>query len=144
MAHVRKQIRDAVKTLLTGLGYTPVSSLSRALQSSEVATWVVSNASESSDVVTMDTSERTQARLLDLVTTAVVRAESATDDTLDAMAAALETAWTDRTLAGVCQDRRLVSSEFDFSGEGDLEIGTAALTWQVEYSTTENTPETAL
>ena len=78
-------------------------------------------------------------RTVEIVIEAYVRAVSNYDTTLHTICVEVEAAMaTDVTRGGSAKDCKLAQTEFDFSDEGDRPIGTARLTYAIDYRTAEN------
>ena len=78
-------------------------------------------------------------RTVEIVIEAYVRAVSNYDTTLDTICVEVEAAMAaDVTRGGSAKDCKLAQTEFDFSDEGDRPIGTARLTYAIDYRTAEN------
>lgn len=146
MAHVRKQIRDAVITTLTGLSTTG-SNVFRSriypLESNKIPGLCVFSKSEA---ITFDTLTRPRSinRVLEIGVEAYVKATSDYDNTLDTIAVEVEEAIaSDVTLGSLAKDTQVTSFEADFSGEGEQPIAIGRFTVEVIYRTLENDVETA-
>lgn len=139
MAHVRKQIRDRVETIL-GSGVTLVSGRVYAsrvypLTEANIPAVTVYAGSESSDLRTMG--GKTLSRTLSLNVDAYVRITDTFDDDIDALAAQIEeTIAADYTLNGLVKDAVLTGTEIDFDGEAERPVGVARLTYTIQYVTT--------
>ncbi|MDH5187353.1 MAG: hypothetical protein OEW37_00190 [Rhodospirillaceae bacterium] len=66
------------------------------------------------------------------------------DDTLDTIAAEVETAVGNSTLNNLAKDFYLTSTSIDLSADAQQPTGTVRLTFNATYVTTSNAPETAL
>lgn len=147
MAHVRKSIRDDIVTSVTGLSTTG-SNVFRTrvypLEHGDLPGVCVYSLNETSEVDTLS-STRSLERLSEIVVEGYVRAVSNYDDTLDAISAEVEAALaSDVTRGGNAKDTNLISTEFEYSDEGDRPIGMVRLTYSVTYRTAINDAETAL
>lgn len=146
MAHVRKQIRDRVESILAA-GVTLVSSRVYAsrvypLTEANLPAVTVYAGSEASDLRTMGA--KTLSRELSLNVDAYVRVTDTFDDDIDALAVQIEeTIAADYTLNGLVKDAVLVSTEIEFDGEAERPIGVARLTYAIRYVTTIGDAETA-
>jgi hypothetical protein len=134
MSHVRTQIRDDIATRLTGLATT-----GNRVHQSRIPPR--GDADLPCLLITTNDEEIEQSligglfqRHLELVVIGVAKANSAIDDTLDAIALDVET-----TMAG---DRRasLMRIETDFDDELDRPVGRIALHYRVFYSTRAGDP----
>lgn len=146
MAHVRKQIRDRIATLVTGLSTTgsSVYKMRRyALDDEKLPALCVYTMDESSNLVTVGT--RTLRRVINVAVQAFVKGSSTTvSDTLDTICVEVEEAIAaDFNLNGLAKSCILASTEIDINVEGEQSIASAAMVYSVEYITLINDVETA-
>jgi hypothetical protein len=146
MAHVRKQIRDAVVTAVTGLTTTG-SNVFRSrvfpLETTKLPALCVFTKSEA---VAFDTLHipRSINRVLEIGVEAYVSGTSNYDDTLDTIAVEVEEALAaDVTLGGLSKDLQATAFEADFVGDGEQTVAIGRFTVEVQYRTLENDVETA-
>lgn len=146
MAHVRKQIRDAIVTALTGLtttGSNVFRSRIYPLEKVKLPGICVYTQSESTEFDTMTISRSIQ-RELEVAVEAYVTATLNYDNTLDTIAVEVEEALAaDVTLGGLCKDLQVTAFEADFSGDGEQPVAVGRFTVAVQYRTAENDVETA-
>jgi len=146
MAHVRKQIRDAVVTAVTGLTTTGSNVFRNRvfpLETSKLPGLCVFTKSESVDFDTLHI-PRSIMRTLDLGVEAYVVATSNYDNTLDTIAVEVEEALAaDVTLGGLSKDLQVTAFEADFIGDGEQTVAVGRFTVLVQYRTLENDVETA-
>lgn len=145
MAHVRKQIRDALATAVTGLATTGANvytSRVYPISSASLPALLVYTKDESSEYLTV-AKPRTILRTLSAVIDIYVKGNTTYDDTIDSIAAEVETALSDVTLSGIAKDLMITGFATEFSGDPDQPVGTATLSIDVEYVTIENSPEVA-
>ena len=146
MAHVRKQIRDAVVTALTGLtttGSNVFRSRIYPLEKTKLPALCIFTRSETTEFDTMTISRSTQ-RNLDIAVEAYVSATANYDNTLDTIAVQVEEAIaSDVTLGGLAKDAQVTAFEADFSGDGEQPVAVGRFTVAVQYRTAENDVETA-
>ena len=146
MAHIRKQIRDRLETILTS-GVSLVQSRvfgSRIypLTAPQLPAIAVYTASESSNLQTMGL--RTQMRDLSVSIDVYVMVNDKFDDDIDALCVQIEqTIAADYTLNGLAKDTILTGTEIDFDGEAEKPIGVARLTYSIRYVTSIGDVETA-
>lgn len=146
MAHVRKQIRDAVESTLTS-GVALVSgrvygSRVYPLTKEKLPAIAVYTTSESSGIMTMGL--RTLLRELSLNVDVYVSVNDTFDDNVDAICLQVEEAIAaNYTLGGLSKDTILVSTEVDYDGDTENPVGVARLTYTVQYVTTVGDVETA-
>ena len=146
MAHVRKQIRDAVVTAVTGLTTTGSNVFRNRvfpLETSKLPGLCVFTKSESVDFDTLHI-PRSIMRTLDLGVEAYVVATSNYDNTLDTIAVEVEEALAaDVTLGGLSKDLQVTAFEAEFIGDGEQTVAVGCFTVLVQYRTLENDVETA-
>lgn len=147
--HVRKQIRDQVKTQVTGLTTTGASVFSHRvypMQDSELPAIIVYTSSESSNRATMGgfSSVSSMIRSLNVSIEVYVKATVNVVDTLDTIAEEIEIAMgADETLSGLSEDLSLTGTSIEITAEGDQPVAVLKLDYLVDYRTT-NDPSTAL
>lgn len=150
MAHVRKQIRDAVETtlvsavsLVSGRVY---ASRVYALSDAKLPAVAIYSASESSSTMSfgMGINAVKMMRELSLNVEAYVAVNDVFDDNVDAICVQIEEAiGADPTLGGLAKDAVLVSTEIDYDGATETPVGVARLTYTVQYVTSVGNVETA-
>lgn len=138
MAHVRKQIRDALAAKLTSdvalVRRNVFSTRVFPLDGGKLPCISVYTSSEGSELLTMGA--KTLRRGVSVVVEAYIRATGVFDDDADAIAVQVEAAVaSDTTLGGVAKDTVLTSTEIEFSGDAEQPIGVARLTFDVLYVT---------
>lgn len=146
MAHVRKQIRDRIAsvvstgaTLVSGRVYT---TRVYPLTADSLPAITVYTGSEASALQTVGL--KTTSRQLQIAVDIYVRATATTDDDVDAIAVQVEEAIAnDFSVNGLAKSAVLTSTDIDFSGETEQPIGIARLTFSVIYITAINDVETA-
>jgi len=146
MAHVRKQIRDAIVTALTGLtttGSNVFRSRIYPLEQTKLPGICIFTRSEAVEFDTL-TMARSINRVLDVQVEAYVSATANYDNTLDQIAVEVEEALSaDVTFGGLAKDTQVTSFEADFSGDGEQPVAVGRFTVTVQYRTAENDVETA-
>lgn len=146
MAHVRKQIRDAIVTAVTGLtttGSNVFRSRLYPLESSKLPGLCIFTRSEAVEFDTL-TMSRSINRVLDVIIEGYVSATANYDNTLDQIAVEVEEALAaDVTLGGLAKDLQVTAFESDFSADGDQPVAVGRFTVTVQYRTAENDVETA-
>lgn len=146
MAHIRKQIRDALVTSLSS-GVSLVSGRvfgTRVfpLDGGKLPCVAVYTLAEGSGLQTMGV--KTLRRDASVVVEAYIRITGSFDDDADAIAVQIEeTVAADTTIGGLAKDAILTSTEIEFSGDAEAPIGVARLTYSVVYVTTIGDVETA-
>jgi hypothetical protein len=148
MAHVKKQIRDTIKTTLTGLATTGANAFdSRVydLQASELPALTIYPGSESVEYLTLNRGSRSKEHTFEIGIDAVATGTSGLADTLDLIEKEVVVALSaDPTIGGLARDCFFVSSENIISGEGDKPSGIRRMVYQAVFVTLETDPETAL
>ena len=146
MAHVRKQIRDAIVTALTGLGETGTNvfrSRIYPLEKTKLPALCIFTRTETTEFDTM-TINRSTMRNLEVAVEAYVNMTLAYDNKLDAIAVQVEEALAaDVTLGGLAKDTQVTAFEADLSGDGEKPVAVGRFTVAVQYRTAENDVETA-
>ena len=141
MAHVRQSIRDNVVTAVTGLTTTGTNvfrSRVYPLGENRLPALCIYTAAEEVEYNRLN-QPRDVDRTVEIVIEAYVRAVSNYDTTLDTICVEVEAAMAaDVTRGGSAKDCKLAQTEFDFSDEGDRPIGTARLTYAIDYRTAKN------
>lgn len=145
MSHIRKRIRDAVVTALTGLtttGTRVYKSRVYPLESGKLPGLCIYTKSEDISTTTINR-PRTQIRTLEVVIEGYVMANSAFDDTIDQISVEVEEAlYTNALLGGLAKETNILSFDADYSGEGEKVVGVGRWTVNVIYTDKENDVET--
>lgn len=146
MAHVRKQIRDRVAALVTGLPTTGanVYKMRRyALDDAKLPAICVYTMDESSSLITIGS--RTLNRTINVAVQAFAVGSSTTiSDTIDAICVEVEEAIAaDFQLNGLAKSCVLTESQIDISVEGEKSVGNVSLIYSVDYVTSITDVETA-
>ena len=132
MAHIRKTIRENVKTAITGLSTTGTSVYETRyfpLQTGNLPALIV---------YTLGKNTRTQQRALNLIIEAHCRGTANIDDTLDTIAEEVEEAMvSDLTRGGNAKDTKLVATVIEFD-TASQKTGLMRLTYLINYNTVEN------
>lgn len=148
MSHVRKQIRDALVTLVSGLATTAdrvFTSRVHPLAEHELPGLRVFVDDEEIELQSIHGPGMLQRRVTCRVE-CVSALEDGLDDDLDQMALEVEHAVAgDATLGGIFNGMLTPSAvEVNRSGEGAVPIGVLALVYEGEYEVTNNAVDTAL
>jgi len=147
MAHVRKQIRDAIKTALTGLATTGANCYQSRVfpfESTKLPALLIYTKSETTDFDTISL-PRDVMRVLEINVEAYVQGTANYDNTLDQIAVEVEEAIAaDVTLNNLAKDAQVVAFEADYSGDGEQPVAVGRFTLSVQYRTKENDVETAV
>lgn len=141
--HIRKQIRDAIITTVTGLTTTG----SRVHKSKvypvqtfpALVVYMASEGVENSEAQTIGIS-----RYLDREVLLRVEAYCNNEDDAELVSQEVEVAMAaDTTIGGLAKDCTLASTEFQYT-EGDAILVVATLSYRVQYQTTLTAPDVAL
>lgn len=144
--HIRQQIRDAVKTALTGLSTTGANvfdSRVYELNDSELPALRIFTNGEDMQIDSIGFS-RLIDRRLELVIEACVKQNGAFDDTLDTILKEVEVAIAANQGAGGAKWIQLQKIEIELGGEGEKPVGLGRMTFQVPYLTALGAPDVAL
>lgn len=150
MSHVRKQIRDRAKTVLTGLTTAGTNVFDSRIHpflhdGAELPGLCLYTSTEEIENSDEDTISHVQTRSLLLVIEGYVAATSAIDDTLDTISAEVETAlFADQFLNGLAHGIDLVGSDKELTDGAEQLVGIITMIYRVYYLTYEGAPETAL
>ena len=144
--HLRRQIREAIGTALTGLTTTSTrvfQSRVYPVQSTELPGLLIYTRRETSEPITIHPSRQID-RVLLVDVEGVAKATSDLDDTLDQITKEVETglAWPVSGLGSLAKGMSLRATEFDFE-MGEKPTGRVRMTYQVEYCNVEGTPDVA-
>lgn len=147
MSHARQQIRDAAFTQLGttiggGVGSNKFKSRVYPCDTLPCVSVYTRN-----DQVDYDSSgmDGTRGHILELVVECRVKATTGYDDTLDDIAASVETLIaSDTTLGGRVKDIDLISTIIDLSDDSDQPALLAVMTFEVVYRYNRTDPETIL
>ena len=147
MSHVRKSIRDNIKTTLTGLATTRSNvfqSRVYPMHGSKLPGILLYNRSEEISYQTVGT-PRMQERRCEYQVEIYVKGVANFDDTLDQICLEIEEAlYTDLTRGGNAKDTRITSFDADFDGGGDQPVAVCTLTVEVTYQVRENNPDVSI
>lgn len=146
MAHVRKQIRDAIAARLATdaalVGGRVYASRVYPLSEANIPCLAIYTTSESSGLRTMGSI--TMSREMDVQIDIVVRATDTFDDDVDAIAVQVEESiGADIRLGGLVKDIVLTATQIEYDGDAERPIGVASLTFSTRYVTSIEDVETA-
>ena len=138
--HLRRQIRDAVKTALTGLATTGTRvyvGRSRPLARSHEPSLLIYTPQEASRRAVNG-----QPPILDRIVQVIVEGRVSLagepDGTLDAIAKEVEAAmWTNRALGGLVFNTRLVATDTSTEADGERQLGGIRLSYEMTFQTPE-------
>mgnify|MGYP001342193724 CR=1 FL=1 len=144
MKHARQVIREAVATLLAGVGPAVYQSRVYPMVTLPVIS-IYANAEEAESENDTIGAPRRYTRDLTLQIDVVVDAVTGSDDLMDDYAAEIEALMAaDVTLGGVVTDTNLTRTTITLDGQSDTPIAKASLNYTVWYRTTGTDPENAL
>lgn len=145
--HVRRQIREAVATAVTGLATTGArvyQSRVYPVEQTNLPGLLIRTYRESSKAETIH-APRLMERTLLLEVIAVAKAVTDLDDTLDGICKEVEIALAMpvSALAGKAKDITLIATDIELNGEGERPTGRARMIFEIEYFTLDNAPDVA-
>lgn len=146
--HVRRQIREAIATAVTGLvttGARVYQWRAYPLQTADLPALLVYARSEVSTTETIN-APAMQSRSLTVDVVGVAKATADLDDTLDQISKEVETALANPVASlasGLAESLVLQSVNIDIDGSGEKPTGSITMTYQVDYSVIENAPDVA-
>lgn len=143
MAHARQTIRESVATLLTGLSTTGSNVYTNRVYPFDTLPCVaIYTGSESVNETTLDGK---QTRSLSLIVEARAKVAADLDDTLDTIAAEVETALAaNQTLSGSVKYLDLSDLEVELFDDLDKPAGVLRLAFNVLYRVDETDPTTLI
>lgn len=148
--HVRQQVREALSTLLTGLTTTSTrvyQSRLTPLQANELPALLVATNAESIEALSV-TNNPLLERSLTITVTAVAKAVSNLDDTLDSMIKEVEQAInasaTANTLNGLVKEISFKEVEIEMNATAEMPTGQAIMTFIASYYTQAATPDVSI
>jgi hypothetical protein len=145
--HVRRQIREAVATAVTGLATTSTrvfQSRVYPLEAADLPCLMVWTLSETAEPTTIH-APRLLMRVVSLQIMAIAKATSDLDDTLDGICKEVEIALANAvSLASLCKSVTLTSTEIELAGTSEQPTGRATMVFDVDYYVAENAPDVAL
>lgn len=143
MAHIRKLIRDQIATQLTGLtttGARVYTSRVYPMGGTKLPGLVIYTDNESAEYATISL-PRTIIRTLTVNVEIYVKGVANYDDDIDQITAEIDAAiYSDVTLNGYAKDTKITGYVVQYVGDGDQPVGTAILSLEVVYTTTEGSP----
>lgn len=143
MKHARQKIREAVATIIAGVGTVYRSRAYPMIQLPVLSVYANNERSEMEN--DNYAAPRRYTRRLELYIEVAVEATTNHDDLADDYAAQVEALMAaDLTLAGSATDSELVGSNVSISGEAEKPIAITRLVYEVWYRTTGADPENPL
>lgn len=149
--HLRDQIVDAVKTLLTGLTTTGARCYvdrdidEEPIGAAELPALNIEQGDESSEAATIS-APRTMQAFLDITVTGFSKLATGTlaRKKLNLISQEVQVAMAgDRSLGGLCKYTTLMQTDFELSSQGEQPVGLVRMRYQVLYLYAENTPDVA-
>lgn len=141
---VRKQIRDRVVTVLTGLTTTGARVFPFRMKpwnNADLPGLAIYTQQESNEIDSLSYPRR-KLHELDLIVEVALKANNAAEDTIDLICKEILIAMeADPTLNNLSKDCFLVNTEIEFSPESEKETLNAKLNFRVFYSTREAVPD---
>lgn len=150
--HIRRQVRDAVVTRVTGLATTGTRVFKHRvdpLEASDCPALLVRNGAENIGRASIAAPNPVQRRLQTVYISPHVRASSAVDDALDQVAKEVEVAMLASidaiTLGGLAIDCTLIAiDEPRISGEGDRLVAAMDMQFQILINAREGIPDAVI
>lgn len=145
MTHVRKQIRDAAVSALTGLtttGARVYPSRLETITDADLPCLLVNTDDE--NIAGADVLDGVQERTLSLAIRACAKTTDNLDNLIDAMVSEVETALAGETLGGAAKMLQLTGVSIDMDNVIDRPVGIATITYSITYYTASGSPGTAL
>lgn len=144
--HLRQQIRDQIKTTLTGLtttGNRVTDSRVYPIASNGTPALVIYTKEEASMPLDMGTNTtRIIDRSLTVSVEVYVKATANFDNTLDTICKEIEIAiYADPTLNGLAKDCYLEATSIEFNAEGEAPVAFATLDFLTNYMNLATTPD---
>ena len=141
--HLHKQIRDALKTALTGLATTGSRVYANRLQPMADANLPglrIFTDAEEVEALTLH-APAMQSRRLELVVECCAKAASGLDDTLDQISKEVEVAMASGiTISGISLEVMYLGMQFD-DDLADKPVGVKRLRFSIGYTATSNAPD---
>lgn len=145
--HVRRQIREAIATAVTGLATTGArvfQSRIYPLEATDLPGLRIYTISEASSTQNFGF-PRLYERRLTVRIEACAQATADLDDVLDEICKEVETALGGAAVSlGGAKSITLLDTDISMSGDSEKPRGQAAMSWEVFYVTAENAPDVAL
>jgi hypothetical protein len=141
-------LREAVAAVVTGLATTGANVFQSRVyptQAAELPCLLIFTNSEASSVITINR-PGTVDRVLQMQVVAVARQTDDVDDVLDGICKEVEIALA-MPVAGLgtlAKSIMLTATEIEMEGTAEKPVGSAAMTFEVNYFTAENAPDVAL
>ncbi len=147
MSHVRQQIRDAVKMLLTGATSAAANVFAQRILpvGKDVDKVCLIYALNETSVAQSMQPVRLQRIMALRIEGQFKSSASAIDNLMDDFAVAVEAVMaTDRTFGGLAFESGLISTNIQHDAQGEKPVAIIRLEYQIIYHTRDNAPEVAL
>jgi hypothetical protein len=145
VSHVRKQIRAAAVTVLTGLATTGsrvYPSVVYPMQDAQLPGLRIDTGAESIAMAAPSGGvARTHERTLNLIVQGCVKQNTTYNDVIDAIAEEVEKAIANNQSLGGAKYVQLKSIEVALSGDGEHPVAVSTMTFEVFYYTAMNAPD---
>lgn len=139
--HVRRQLREAAATAVTGLTTTGSRVFQSRMRPQADAGLPCLLVATNDEAVSPGSVGAMQERELTLTVTGVAKASADVDDTLDAMALEVETALAAaHTLGGLAAGMELRGLKVEFDDETDKPVGQISLDYRLTYFVSSGSP----
>lgn len=139
--HVRRQLREAAATALTGLTTTGTHVFQSRMRAQADAILPCLLVETNDEVIAPSSIGATQERDLTLTVRGVAKATSNVDDTLDAIALEVESALAAApSLGGLAAGMELRGIKVDFDHETDKPVGQISLEYRLTYFVSSGSP----
>lgn len=145
MTHARDQIRDAVLAAVTGLTTTKKNAFAsrvHPVNDTELPCVLVFTREETSEPITM-AQPRTMQSTLTVMVEGYVKLTTGYDDKLDKISVEVTKAiYNSTSLRAVVRDIFLSNTAITLVGDVEKPVAVVSMSFQAEYQTKENDPET--
>lgn len=145
MTHARDQIRDAVLAAVTGLTTTKKNAFAsrvHPVNDTELPCVLVFTREETSEPITM-AQPRTMQSTLTVMVEGYVKLTTGYDDKLDKISVeVIKAIYNSTSLRAVVRDIFLSNTAITLVGDVEKPVAVVSMSFQAEYQTKENDPET--
>ena len=145
MTHARDQIRDAVLAAVTGLTTTKKNAFAsrvHPVNDNELPCVLVFTREETSEPITM-AQPRTMQSTLTVMVEGYVKLTTGYDDKLDKISVeVIKAIYNSTSLRAVVRDIFLSNTAITLVGDVEKPVAVVSMSFQAEYQTKENDPET--
>lgn len=145
MFHVRKLLREKIKEYLTPIpkiGQNIFFDDPDIIQPDQVPCIFISSDTEQTDYTNVSSGARTQQRKLQISIIGFIKSNKDLSDKLDELSYNIEFALAktreETKLDGLAIMNNLISTDFEYSDDPELNIGSVRLVYEITYRTLEN------